>query len=122
LYDKTKETLFGHTLQANLSFKQKWGSISVGSEYHNYFHNWKYFNLEANAEIDIRITGGLSFNMYTSAALIRDQIYLPKEKASQEDVLTRRRQVASDYSFYTSFGINYRFGSKLNNFVNPRFD
>ncbi len=122
LYDKTKETLAGHGLEAKLSVNQKWGTVSFGTEYHNYLHNWKLFNLEVNAELDIRITGGLSFNIYTSAQLTRDQLFLPKEGATPQEVLTRRRQLASGYSFFTFFGLNYRFGSKLNNFVNPRFD
>ena len=122
LYDKTKETLAGHGLEAKLSVNQKWGSVSFGTEYHNYLHNWKFFSLEANTELDIRITGGLSFNIYASAQLTRDQIFLPKEGATPQEVLTRRRQLASGYSFFTYFGLNYRFGSKLNNFVNPRFD
>lgn len=122
LYDKTKETLAGHGVEANLSINQKWGSVSFGTEYHNYLHNWKFFNLEANAQIEVRITGGLSFNIYTSAELTRDQIFLPKGGATQQEVLTRRRQLASGYSFSTFFGLSYRFGSKLNNFVNPRFD
>lgn len=122
LYDKTKETLAGHGLEAKLSVNQKWGTVSFGTEYHNYLHNWKFFNLEVNAELDIRITGGLSFSIYTSAELTRDQIYLPKEGATPQEVLTRRRQLASGYRFATHFGINYRFGSKLNNFVNPRFE
>jgi hypothetical protein len=121
LYEKTKETLSGHAIETNLSFNQKWGTIGFGLDYHNYFHNWKYFNLEANMELEIRITGGLSFSIYTSAELIRDQIYLPKEKASTEEILTRRRQIASGYSLNAHFGVSYRFGSKLNNFVNPRF-
>ena len=122
LYDKLNETLYGQSIEANLSFKQKWGTIEFGVDYHNYFHDWKYLNLSANGEVDIRITGGLSFNFYSYAELSRDQIYLPKEEADVTEVLTRRRQIASGYSFYTSFGLNYRFGSKLNNFVNPRFD
>jgi hypothetical protein len=122
LYDKTKETLWGHGLKGKFSLNQKWGTISIGTEYHNYLHNWKYFNLGVNSEFDIRITGGLSFNFYTSAELTRDQLYLPKEGATEQEILTRRRQLASGYNFFTHFGINYRFGSKLNNFVNPRFD
>jgi len=122
LYDKTKESLIGQGLNSKLTFNQKWGTIAFGLEYHNYFHNWKLLNLEGYTSIDIRITGGLSFNLYTSAELARDQIYLPKEGATAQEVLTRRRQLASGYRFYTQFGINYRFGSKLNNFVNPRFD
>ncbi len=122
LYDKKKETLTGHGVETKLSFNQKWGTVGFGVDYHNYFHNWKYFNLEANLELDIRITGGLSFNIFTSAELIRDQIYLPKEGATPQEVLTRRRQLASGYSVNAHFGVSYRFGSKLNNFVNPRFD
>lgn len=122
LYDKTAETLFGHGFEAKLRINQKWGNISLGAEYHGYLHNWKYFNLEINGEVDIRLTGSLSFNIYTSAALIRDQLYLPKEGATQQEVLTRRRQLASGYRIFSFFGITYRFGSKLNNFVNPRFD
>ena len=122
LYDKLQETLYGQSVEANLSYKQKWGTIQFGIDYHNYFHNWKYLNLGVNGEVDIRITGGLSFNFYAYAELSRDQIYLPKEEADITEVLTRRRQIASGYYFYTSFGLNYRFGSKLNNFVNPRFD
>ncbi len=122
LYEKTKETLFGHGVESNLSFNQKWGTVSFGAEYHNYFHDWSLFNLGVNTALNIRITGGLSFTIYTSAALTRDQLFLPKEGATPLEVLTRRRQLASGYNFYTSFGISYRFGSKLNNFVNPRFD
>jgi hypothetical protein len=122
LYDKTKETLLGHSIEAKLSVNQKWGTVSFGTDYHNYLHNWKYFNLEINTELDIRITGGLTFNIFSSAELTRDQLYLPKEGVTPQEVLTRRRQIASGYRFFTHFGINYRFGSKLNNFVNPRFN
>ena len=122
LYDKTKETLVGQGLESNFAFNQKWGTVSFGAKYHNYFHNWKLYKIGFNSQVDIRVTGGLSFNIYTSAELTRDQIFLPKGGATPQEVLTRRRQLASGYNFYTFFGINYRFGSKLNNFVNPRFD
>lgn len=122
LYNKTKETLFGQSITAKLAFNQKWGTISFETNYHNYFHDWDFFNLGFNTNVNIRITGGLSFNINTNAALTRDQLFLPKGGATTQEVLTRRRQLASGYSFYTFLGINYRFGSKLNNFVNPRFE
>jgi len=122
LYDKINETLFAHNFEAKLRLHQKWGNISFGAEYRNYLHNWKYLNLGVNTEVEIRITGGLSFNFFTSADLIRDQLFLPKQGATPEEVLTRRRQLATGYRFFGFFGLSYRFGSKLNNFVNPRFD
>jgi len=120
IYDKIKETLFGHGAEAELSFNQKWGTTSFGVQYHNYFRKGNMFNLGSNAQVDVRITGGLSFNVYAFGELVRDQLSLPKEGATEEEVLTRRRQLASGYNYYLSFGLNYRFGSKLNNFVNPR--
>lgn len=122
IYDKTKETLFGHRADVSLTFNQKWGSSFIGINYQNYFHNWNLFNLGVNAYTNVRITGGLSFNFYFYGALTRDQLYLPKGGATEQEILTRRRQIASGYSIYASFGINYRFGSKVNNFVNPRFE
>jgi hypothetical protein len=47
---------------------------------------------------------------------------LVKGDISEQDVLTRKRQLASTYNYYTGFGLNFRFGSILNNFVNPRFE
>ena len=122
IYEKTKETLTGHGIDANMTFNQKWGTAFFGVSYHNYFKNWKYFNLGINAFTSIRITGGLSFNISAFGGLTRDQLFLPKGGATEAEVLTRRRQLASGYSYYTSFGISYRFGSKLSNFVNPRFE
>lgn len=122
LYNQTKETLPGYGAEAKISFNQKWGTTSMGAEYHNYFHDRKFYNMGINAEVDVRITGGLSFNIYTFGELVHDQLSLPKEGATEEEVLTRRRQLASGYNYYVSFGLRYRFGSKLNNFVNPRFD
>jgi hypothetical protein len=122
LYNKLKETLWGHQAEATISFIQKWGSTSVGISYHNYFNDWKLFNFGAHLSTSVRITGGLSFYMFFSGALTRDQINLPKGGATEQEILTRRRQIASGYNIYSSFGLNYRFGSKVNNFVNPRFE
>ena len=122
IYNKTRETLTGHGIEMNMSFNQKWGSASVGANYHNYFNNWKYFNLGLSGFISVRVSGGLSFNVSAFGGLTRDQLYLPKGGATEQEVLTRRRQLASGYNYYTSFGLSYRFGSKLSNFVNPRFE
>ncbi len=123
LYAKKHETLAGHGASVALSFNQKWGGASVGMNYHHYFFDhWKYFNLGMNGSVNVRITGGLSFNGGVFGGLVRDQLSLSGKDVSQNDILTRRRQLASNFNYYTYFGISYRFGSKLNNFVNPRFE
>jgi hypothetical protein len=122
IYNKIRETLAGQRADINMTYNQKWGSSSIGISYHNYFHDWKLFNLGMNAYTNVRITGGLSFYIHFYGALTRDQLFLPKGGATEQEILTRRRQIASGYTFFTGFGLNYRFGSKLNNFVNPRFE
>ena len=68
------------------------------------------------------ITGGLSFNIHASYNIVHNQVYLPKGGATEQEILTRRRQLQTNFEYYFGFGINYRFGSNLNNFINPRFD
>ncbi|MEJ7680063.1 MAG: hypothetical protein WKG06_19825 [Segetibacter sp.] len=75
-----------------------------------------------SANADIKISGSFSFFVNVNAAIVHDQINLVRSGASEQEVLTRKRQIASNFNYNTSFGINFRFGSILNNFVNPRFE
>ncbi|MBD0351577.1 MAG: hypothetical protein ICV65_10540 [Flavisolibacter sp.] len=122
LYLKARETLFGQALNAALTFNQKWGTINLSANAHSYFNNPKFYNVGLGGGVNVRITGGLSFNVFVFGSYLRDQIYLPKGRATEQEILTRQRQLATNYTYYTFFGISYRFGSKLNNFVNPRFE
>lgn len=75
-----------------------------------------------NANSDVRIGSGLSFFANLNANIVHNQIYLVKGNITEQELLTRQRQLGSTFNYYTSFGLAYRFGSILNNFVNPRFD
>lgn len=122
IYDKLKETLFAHSLRMNFALNKKWGTINAGMAYHNFLKDWALNSFTMNFSLNVRVTGGLSFYVASSGGLIHDQVYLAKSGASQQEILTRIRQLKSSYYFQNRFGISYRFGSKLNNFVNPRFD
>lgn len=122
LYNKIKETQFGHKFSAALTLNQKWGTFNSGIYYRNYFSDWRLNSMGMNLNVNVRVTGGLSFYFNANGGIVHDQIYLVKGEATEQEILTRRRQVGSSYNFRTSFGVNYRFGSKLNNFINPRFD
>lgn len=122
IYDRKTEFLAGQQLALTLGLNQKWGTVNAQMSWRNYFHDWSVNNLGISAGMDVRITGGLSFYFYLFGGVIHDQLNLKKGGASEAEVLTRRRQLASSFEFNSFFGINYRFGSKLNNFVNPRFE
>ncbi len=121
IFFKTKEWLFKQTIRVSSAFTQPWGNINAGLSYSNYFNDFSKNNLGLNAQIDIKLFKGLSFNLYGHYSIIHDQLSLPKGNASRDDVLTQRRQISSSYNYYTSMGLQYRFGSKYNNVVNPRF-
>ena len=60
--------------------------------------------------------------MYGSLSLVRDQISIAKGKASEQEILLQRRQLATSYSYFAGIGLTYTFGSIFNNVVNPRFE
>ena len=51
---------------------------------------------------------------------MKDQIYLPREDISDEDILLERRQLGTDFEYSLDFGLSFTFGSRFNNVVNPR--
>jgi hypothetical protein len=106
----------------NLAVNRRWGTINAGMSYHNFFKDWALNSFTINWSVNVRVAGGFSFYISSSGGLVHDQVYLAKSGATQQEVLTRIRQLKSSYYFQNRFGISYRFGSKLNNFVNPRFD
>jgi hypothetical protein len=118
IYFLKHEVLVGQIAEANFSLVQKWGTFSSTISYSNYLKDSHLNNLAANLNFNFRITGGLFFGVYVSGSRVRDQVYLVKGSADVQDVLTRRRQLASEYNFNSGVGLSYRFGSKLNNFVN----
>ena len=121
IYDKTSETLFRQSVEASVNVRQPWGSVSTSLSASHYLHDVSKWSANLFGSFDVRIFKGLSFNFFGSAQLIRDQLYLPKEGASHEDVLLQRRQLATGYSYFAGVGLSYTFGSIFNNIVNPRF-
>lgn len=121
IYGQIQEVLPQHLLNAGYEVIQPWGEIEVGINASQYLHDFAKQSFAFDAEIDVRITRGLSVEVGGSFELIRDQINLPKGDADLEEVLLRRRQLETNYEAGLSFGFRYRFGSVLNNVVNPRF-
>ena len=122
IFDKQKETVYGQRFSAALTLNKKWGTFNTGVYYRNYFHDTKLNTKGINARANIKLTGSLSFFVYADGNIIHNQLNLVKGNASEQEVLTRKRQLASGFNYNSSFGLTYRFGSILNNFVNSSFD
>jgi len=121
IYYKMDQFLTSENLSLTLDQKEPWGSASITVYGSHYFHDIKKYNTGIYGSVSIRIIEGLSATWYASYSRQHDQLSLPIAGASAEDILTQRRELESNYSYYASVGLSYSFGSIYNNIVNPRF-
>jgi hypothetical protein len=121
IYNKMVEYHIRHSFNAAYEVVQKWGTIDISLQYSNYFHDWSKNNLSIFGYVDLRIAKGLNLNFGGSATLLHDQLGLVKGGATTEEVLLRRKELATQFQYFSSFGLTFTFGSIYNNVVNPRF-
>jgi len=121
IYDRTSETRLRHGLDIEFNQTQKWGNVSFDIGVQQYLHDFKLYNAYINPNIEWQIFKGLSIDIGGYASFVRDRINIAKSDISDEDILLQIRQLDTNFTYFTYFGLNYRFGSKYNNVVNPRF-
>ncbi len=121
IYGKERETVADGTLIGSLDVRQPWGSSGLSIEGATYFHDLERHRFVLNGDIDIRLFKGFSLTMDGSVSRIHDQLYLRAGEATDEEILLRRRQLATNYRYRFSVGASYTFGSIFNNIVNTRF-
>ncbi len=121
MYGKSTESLWQQSLSATLELKEKWGEVSTTLRGSHYFHDWSKNSLTIFSEFSIRIIKGLRLSLFGSYAAIHDQLALPSAGATPEEILLRRRELATTYRYFFSVGFSYSFGSIFSNVVNPRF-
>jgi hypothetical protein len=121
LFDKTEETLADQLLEASLNLRQPWGNAFASAQIAQYLTDLDKYRISGFGELEVRLFKGFSVEVFGELSRRRDQIYLPKGEASNEEILVRQRELATGYQYDISFGISYSFGSIYNNIVNPRF-
>lgn len=121
IYDKIKENLFFESLEIALELKQPWGTIETSLEGSHYFFDFSKNRLSLDSELSLRLFKGFSLSLRGGYSMIHDQLSLQKSDISQEEVLLRRKQLETQFSYWGSVGLSYTFGSIYNNIVNTRF-
>jgi hypothetical protein len=121
IFGEDQETRLAGELRTALSFVQPWGRASIGVEHSRYLHDTSKWAASVGGSMEVRLFRGFSVNLGGNYGWIRDQLYISAAGATDEQILTRQRALATNFSYFTSFGISYRFGSIFNNVVNPRF-
>lgn len=122
IYAKTSESLWRGSLSVTLEIKERWGEISTTLTGSHYFHDFSKNSLDLYSELSLRLFKGLRLSLWGGYSAIHDQLSLSASGATQEEILLRRRELATTYRYYFSVGFSYTFGSIYSNVVNPRFE
>ena len=121
IFDLTEERRLNHAVQTSYEVNEPWGESELTLEFSQFLDAPDQRRLVAFGEVDIRLFRGFFLTLEADSSLIRDQIYLPREAATDQEILVRRRQLATDYEWEFRIGFTYSFGSIFNNVVNSRF-
>ena len=122
VYDKIAETVPSHTLSMSLGLRQPWGSMGASANYIQHLNHTDRYRLSLYGNADVRLFKGFSFYVFGAYSRIKDQIALRKGEATEEEILLRLTQQATNYSYNYSVGFSYSFGSIFTSIVNPRFN
>ena len=86
-----------------------------------YLHNLSYNSYGVGGFVDLRIAKGLAFNIGGNYSRVNDQLSLRRGQLSDNQVIARQQQLATNFRYFINFGLSYTFGSIFNSVVNPRF-
>ena len=120
IFGETEETRFDQALDIDLRLNQPWGAVRASLEGSHYFHDFNRYRVELFSRLSVRLFRGLSLIFSGRIERINDQLGLRKGDASLEEILLRRRELATDYEIRGRVGLSYTFGSIYNNVVNTR--
>ncbi len=121
IFDKLEETRWRHGLDIEYVLTQKWGFIEFDIEFDQYLHDLSLYSISFNPNVELNLVKGLSLEFGGFISFVGDRINISKGEVSDQDIILQNRQLDTNYSYLTYFGFNYRFGTKNNNIVNPRF-
>ena len=122
IYGKLEETRAAQIFSANVTARQRWGNVSGEFQAMSFIPALEQNNVSGYGNVNLNLVKGLSLNLNGSVSWIRDQLYLPAQEATTEEVLVQQRQLATSYRYSVFFGVSYTFGSIFSQVVNARFN
>lgn len=122
IYGKREETLGYHRAVTDLALLQPWGSTEFSVWASQYLHDGSKYSVTAMANAQLRLCRGLSLSLTGSWSRVHDQLALPRGDTSDEEILARRRELATAYRYAGQLGLTYTFGAAVNNVVNTRLE
>ena len=121
LYLTTSDNMAQQEATVTLDQREPWGSLQAELEFASYIPGPSRYRLQLEGDVNVRLARGLSLSIEGQTSRLRDQIYLPRRDATEEEILLRLRRLLSGYEYSLQVGLTYTFGSIFNTIVNPRF-
>jgi len=121
VYDKMDESTLSHALSTTFESREPWGSAELSIEAASLLRDFSYNHLRIQGYFNFRIVKGLAITLDGRYSVLHDQLSLRKGDISVEELLLKRAELASGYTYRVSVGFSYSFGSVYSNVVNPRF-
>ena len=120
IFETMRDVMAFHALKVDFRMIQPWGEAGIELDGHQYLQLPEFYGLGVGGYVEARITRNVSFDIWFELESIHNQIYLPAGDASIEEILLRRRSMATTYQYSVGVGLNFKFGSIYNNVVNQR--
>ncbi len=120
IFNKLSDNLTSEELSVILNLTQPWGSINASLNGAHYFYDFSKNHVQLYTQVSLSLSQGLSLNLSGAVSMIHDQLSLPGGGATTDQILLQQTELATQYSYWTAFGVSYTFGSIYNNVVNPR--
>lgn len=121
VFGQLEETLYDQTLSVTLSITEPWGTALGGVEASHYLDDFDKNRVTGYGFLEVRLVRGLSLFVGGDVSRIRDQINLPAEGPSDEEILLRERVLSTPFSYSMEAGLSFTFGSIYSSVVNTRF-
>ena len=121
IFQKIEETLWRHGIDIEFEQTQQWGDISFDINFDQYLHDLSLYSVSFNPNIELNLVKGLRLQLGGFISFVGDRINISEEEVSAQDIILQNRQLDTNYSYFSYVGFSFRFGSKNNNIVNPRF-
>ncbi|MGE5481209.1 MAG: hypothetical protein ACM3U1_12385 [Chloroflexota bacterium] len=122
IYGKEQEMFTETSAQVYVKFIEPWGSVygSIGGATRIEDADKRRFQFSCGGSV--RIVKGLSLDVGASYSSIHDLTSISGAESDMDDILLKRRQLATSYSYWTNVGLSYSFGSMFQHDPNPRFN
>jgi hypothetical protein len=121
IYDKMQDDLLNQNLNIIFSYYEPWGTLSASAGGSSYLNDLSQFSVGTSAAASVKVARGISFTVAGSIGYSQDQRSLRQGTGDPMEVVTGQWQMEQGLSYSINLGISFRFGSKHNNAVNPRF-